>query len=131
MTREDSLQHATARVARFCDERDWDQFHNPKDLAIGAITEASELLEIFRFKTEEEMQVLIHDPATREHIGQELADVFYFLLRFAQRFDFDLLAEFEAKMVRNGFRYPVELARGSNLKASEATADSSHKIDTL
>jgi NTP pyrophosphatase (non-canonical NTP hydrolase) len=116
---EDSLQQATERVAKFCDERDWDQFHSPKDLAIGAITEASELLEIFRFKTEEEMQAMLHDPDTREHIGQELADVFYFLLRFAQRFDFDLLSEFEAKMVRNGLRYPVELARGSNLKASD------------
>ncbi len=116
---EDSLQQATERVEKFCDERDWDQFHSPKDLAIGAITEASELLEIFRFKTEEEMQAMLHDPDTREHIGQELADVFYFLLRFAQRFDFDLLSEFEAKMVRNGLRYPVELARGSNLKASD------------
>jgi NTP pyrophosphatase (non-canonical NTP hydrolase) len=121
---EDSLQQATERVEKFCDERDWDQFHSPKDLAIGAITEASELLEIFRFKTEEEMQAMLHDPDTREHIGQELADVFYFLLRFAQRFDFDLLSEFEAKMVRNGLRYPVERAKGSNLKASSVPPSS-------
>ncbi len=118
MEREDSLRQTIDQVARFCEERDWDQFHNPKDLAIGAITEASELLEIFRFKTEEEMQAMVNDSATREHIGQELADVFYFLLRFAQRFDFDLLSEFDAKMTRNAKRYPVETSRGSNRKAS-------------
>ena len=113
----DSLQQTVEKVARFCADRDWDQFHSPKELAIGAVTEASELLEIFRFKTDEEMKALLQDPAAREHIGHELADVLFFLVRFAQRFDFELLAEFDAKMERNARRYPVETARGSNRKA--------------
>jgi NTP pyrophosphatase (non-canonical NTP hydrolase) len=117
MDRKDSLQQTVERVARFCEERDWDPFHSAKDLAIGAVTEAAELLEIFRFKTEEEMTILLQDSADRERIGHELADVLFFLVRFAQRFEFDLLAEFDAKMERNAKRYPIETARGNNRKA--------------
>ena len=117
MDREDSLRQSLERVARFCEERDWDQFHSPKELAIGAITESSELLEIFRFKTEKEMVRMLEDPVEREKIGHELADILFFLLRFSQRFGFDLLAELDAKMKRNELRYPVETARGSNQKA--------------
>lgn len=69
-----------AIVRQFCEERDWDQFHGPKDLAIGIITEASELLELFRFKSEEDVQQMMNDAKKREAIGEELADVLYFVL---------------------------------------------------
>jgi NTP pyrophosphatase (non-canonical NTP hydrolase) len=123
MDQVDSLKSSMERIKRFCDERDWDQFHNPKDLAIGAVTEASELLEIFRFQTEEDIEGIMRDPKAREHIGHELADVLFFLIRFAQRYDFDLLKEFDSKMERNAVRYPADTFRGSNRKALHKTEE--------
>lgn len=103
-------------VRRFCEERDWDRFHNPKDLAIGIATEAGELLDLFRFRTDEDMADMMRDAKAREKIGEELADVFYFLLRFSQLYSFDLGEELVRKMRINGEKYPVERARGSNRK---------------
>lgn len=106
-------------VQAFCEARDWDRFHTPKDLAIGIATEAAELLELFRFLDELESLALLDDPAKRRSIEDELADVLFFVLRFAQRFDVDLPAALESKLARNAERYPVEKARGSNKKATE------------
>lgn len=106
-------------VKEFCEERDWDQYHDPKDLAIALITEASELLEIFRFKTQEDMERMLCDPAKRKEIADELADVFYFILRFSQKYGFDLSSEFIRKMGENGKKYPADKFAGSNKKYSE------------
>lgn len=114
-----NLDELTAIVQQFCEERDWDQFHTPKDLAIGIITEASELLELFRFQSEEDIQHMLKDAGKRQAIGEELADVLYFLLRFAQLYDFDLVDVFLDKMKKNAQKYPSERARGSNLKYTE------------
>lgn len=107
------------QVRLFCEQRDWDQFHNPKDLAIGISTESNELLDIFRFKTEEQVAGMFQDPAARRSIGEEIADVFYFLLRFCQMYGFDLSNELLNKLKINGKRYPVEKSRGSNQKHNE------------
>lgn len=106
-------------VKEFCEQRDWDQYHDPKDLAIAIITEASELLEIFRFKTHDDMEQMLCDPGKRKEIADELADVFYFILRFSQKYGFDLSSEFIRKMSENGKKYPVEKFLGSNKKYSE------------
>jgi NTP pyrophosphatase (non-canonical NTP hydrolase) len=99
-----SIDEAKKWVKDFCDARDWDDPHTAKDLAIGLVTEASELLEIFRFVPPgEEARVLEKD---RTHIGDELADSFYFLLRFAERFNFDLADCLAQKMEKNAVRYP-------------------------
>ena len=90
MTNNDSLRALSDRLRSFCEERDWDQFHNPKDLAIGISTEAGELLEIFRFMSAEQQAALLAGDETREHIEDELADVFFFVLRFAQMNGVDL-----------------------------------------
>lgn len=105
-------------VRKFCEERDWDQFHSPKELAIGVSTEGSELLELFRFKSDEEVMQIV-ETTKREQVGEELADVLYFVLRFAQKFNFDLTAEFHKKMAKNSTKYPVAKAKGSNKKYSE------------
>ncbi len=107
-----SLDALSLAVRRFCEERDWDQFHGPKDLAIGLATEAAELLERFRFRS-------FDDPVKRERIEDEAADVLFFLLRLADRFNIDLVAVFERKMGKNAERYPVDKARGSNRKYSD------------
>lgn len=118
----DSLAQLTTMIRAFCEERDWDQFHTPKDLAIGAITEAAELLEHFRFQTEEQAMALLADPVTKTAIEEELADVFFFLLRFSQRFDIDLGAALTRKMAISAQKYPVGLSKGNNLKYTQLSA---------
>lgn len=111
------LEELTHEIRDFCDERDWAQFHTPKDLAIGMVGEAVELLEIFRYRNLEESLSLIDDK--REAIGDELADVFFHLLRFADLYAFDLSDELRRKMVKNAIKYPAEKVRGKNLKYDE------------
>ena len=106
-------------VQEFCEARDWDQFHNPKDLAIGIATEASELLEIFRFKNNDESAQLMRNPKKRQIICEELSDTLYFILRFAQMNDIDLYSELKKKIEINNEKYPVEKTKGSNKKYNE------------
>ncbi|MEM3181108.1 MAG: nucleotide pyrophosphohydrolase [Candidatus Micrarchaeaceae archaeon] len=114
-----TIKELKDKVQKFCDDRDWDQFHNAKDLAIGISTEASELLDLFRFKTQEDIDKMMQDPTKRERIGEELADVVYFVVRFAQRFNFDISTELQNKLKKNNEKYPVKKARGSNKKYNE------------
>ena len=69
-----SLDELQSIIRQFIDERDWDQFHNPKDLAIGLSTESNELLDLFRFKSEEQMREMLNDPEKKERISEELSD---------------------------------------------------------
>ncbi|WP_044296523.1 nucleotide pyrophosphohydrolase [Robinsoniella peoriensis] len=116
---ENTVKELMEKVKNFCEERDWDQFHNPKDLAIGISTEANELLDIFRFKSEKEMSQFFTDQSKREHIEEELADTLFFILRFAQMNHIDLGVILENKIHKNGEKYPVEKIRGKNLKYDE------------
>ena len=104
-------------VKKFCDEREWDQYHNAKDLAIGIITESSELLEHFRFKSDKEVEEVIKQK--KGEVSEELADILFFILRLAQRYDIDISSEFQKKMEKNTKKYPIEKAKGSNKKYSE------------
>jgi NTP pyrophosphatase (non-canonical NTP hydrolase) len=106
-------------VRAYCEARDWDQFHDAKELAMSITVESSELLALFRFKSREDMQRMFATPGTREKIGDELADVLFAVLRFAQLYDIDLSEEFHRKMIENERKYPVEKARGSNKKYDE------------
>ena len=106
-------------VKNFCEARDSDQFHNPKDLAIGISTEANELLDIFRFRSDEEMKQFFTDHKKIEHIEEELADTLFFVLRFAQMNHIDLGVILENKIQKNGEKYPVEKIKGKNLKYNE------------
>ncbi len=105
-------------IRKFCEDRNWDQFHGIKDLAIGVATEAAELLEIFRFQSENQCESLIQGERRKE-ISDELADVLFFVLRIAQKYNIDLDAAFREKMQKNAQKYPVEKARGSNKKYNE------------
>ena len=106
-------------VRRFSEERDWDKFHNAKDLAIGIVTEASELLDTFRFKSEIEVDELFRNEISAKGIRDELADVFYFALRLAQRYDIDISESLKEKIELNAKRYPIDRAKGSNKKYTE------------
>lgn len=106
-------------VNKFCEERDWGQFHNPKDLAIGITTEASELLDLFRFKSEAQVSEIMSNELKRERVAEELADVFFLVLRFAQMHSFDLNEVLISKIEKNNKKYPVETSKGSNIKHNE------------
>jgi NTP pyrophosphatase (non-canonical NTP hydrolase) len=113
MTSLDDLKNS---VKYFCEAREWDQYHNAKDLAIGVSTEAGELLDLFRFKSQEEVEAMFRDAREREDIEDEVSDVLFFLLRLGQKYDIDLSRAFERKMKKNALKYPVEKTRGSNKK---------------
>jgi NTP pyrophosphatase (non-canonical NTP hydrolase) len=104
-------------LRRFSAERDWDQFHTPKNLAMALSVEVSELLEHFQWLTAEQSVSL--DTDTRQQVREELADVLLYLVRLADRLDVDLLVAAKEKMVRNAEKYPVEKARGSSRKYTE------------
>lgn len=106
-------------IAEFCEARDWDQYHDIKELAIGVSTESAELLELFRFLSKDECEDLLKDEKKRERIEDELSDVLFFLLRIAGRYKIDLSAALTAKMAKNAKKYPVDKARGSNRKYDE------------
>lgn len=102
-----TLQDLKKKVEEFCTQRDWDKPHNPKDLAVGVVTEASEFLEIFRFYSEKQSFEMIQDQDMREKMSEEIADTLCFLLRFAQMYDFDLTNCLENKLAKNAIKYPV------------------------
>ncbi|MPN63554.1 hypothetical protein SDC9_211318 [bioreactor metagenome] len=111
------MKQLQAQIRTFCDERDWTQYHSPKELAIGISTEANELLEIFRFIKEDQLDDVLKQK--KEAIANELSDVFFYLLRFADLYDIDLVRAFNNKMMINSQHYPVAKAFGSNKKYNE------------
>ena len=117
MSEEKSLEYLKKRVKNFSEERDWTQFHNNKDLAIGIATESSELLDIFRFKTQEQIRELFSNK--KEKIEDEVADILFFLLTFSQINDINLSEALENKISKNEEKYPVEKSKGSNKKFNE------------
>ncbi|OGO81592.1 MAG: nucleotide pyrophosphohydrolase [Clostridiales bacterium GWC2_40_7] len=114
------ISELKAIVKEFCESRDWNQYHNPKDLSIGIVTEAAELIEHFRFKSQKEMVDIMENADKRTAISEELSDILFFVLRFAQMYDIDLAQEFQRKMSLNEKKYPVEKFKGSNKKYTEA-----------
>lgn len=119
MDKSTTLDQMKEIIRDFVNERNWDQFHNAKDLAIGVSTEAGELLDIFRFKSQEQVDAMLSTRERRIEIGDELADVLYFILRFSDKFNFDLSEELKRKLLLNAKKYPVEKSKGSNRKYSE------------
>ncbi|MBU2639082.1 MAG: nucleotide pyrophosphohydrolase [Nanoarchaeota archaeon] len=113
-----NIHELKEKIKKFCEDRDWDQYHGAKELAIGITTEASELLDIFRFKSEEEIEEMFKTEK-REHISEEMADTLYFLLRFAQKYNIDLTTELNKKMEKNHLKYPIDKSKGSNKKYTE------------
>jgi len=110
----DSLQALRARINDFVAERDWAQFHTPKNLAMAMIVEAAELVEHFQWDTPQESQQLA--PEKREAVSHELADTFVYLLRLAEVLQIDLIQAANQKIDLNAKKYPADKARGSNAK---------------
>jgi NTP pyrophosphatase (non-canonical NTP hydrolase) len=117
--RKATIAHLKTIVKIFCEERDWDQFHGPKDLAIGIVTEAAELLDHFRFKSELEARKYLGNPKKRLEVENEVADTLFMILRLAQKYDIDLSKALKRKIAQNHKKYPVKKAKGSNKKYNE------------
>lgn len=113
----DSLNELKQRLQQFVDERDWAQFHSPKNLAMAMIVEAAELVEHFQWNTEAESHELSDEK--REQVGHELADTFVYLLRIAQVLDIDLIEATNNKITLNALKYPADKARGKNNKYTD------------
>ena len=103
----------------FCSERQWGKYHGAKDLAIGIITEAAELLELFRFKSETSAEAIMQNEKTRKLVLDEIADVMFFLVRLCQKYDVDITSALFLKIERNALRYPIDKSKGSNKKYTE------------
>ena len=112
-----TLAELTEIAVRFRSERDWQQFHNPKDVALSMSLEVAELIEIMQWRNGVELQN--HLKANRDHVGQELSDILGWVLLLAHDLDIDLPAAFAEKMKHNAEKYPVDKARGVAKKYTE------------
>ena len=112
-----TIQEATKKICAFRDERDWLQFHNPKDMATAISIEAGELLEHFLWKTPE--QVDRHVAERNESVREELADIAIYVFELAHNLNIDLGKAIEEKLAKNGLKYPVAKAKGSIKKYTE------------
>lgn len=108
------LKELTQKIINFRDERDWKQFHKPKDLAVSLTLEASEVLEHFQWKGDAEIEEYIKKH--KDDIADELADVFNYLLIISHDLGIDLLTASARKIIKNEIKYPVEKAKGKHTK---------------
>jgi dCTP diphosphatase len=113
----DPLQALRDALRRFAADRDWDQFHSPKNLAVALNVEAAELLEHFQWLTDVQSAAL--SPEVRSKVGEEMADVLLYLTRLADKLDLDLIACAREKLRVNAEKYPVDKARGNAKKYTE------------
>lgn len=111
------LENLRAQLRDFAAERDWDQFHSPKNLAMALSAEAGELLEVFQWLTEEESLALA--PAAKAAAGEEIADVLLYLVRLGDKLGIDPVEAARRKLVRNAEKYPADKARGHSRKYTE------------
>jgi dCTP diphosphatase len=116
---ETKLEEIKARVLAFARERDWEQFHSPKNLSMAIAIEAAELMEHFLWQSPKQSVADTLEPRLRAKVEEELADVFIFAIEFANMTQIDLASIIEKKMARNAEKYPVEKARGNSLKYTE------------
>ncbi|WP_297364814.1 nucleotide pyrophosphohydrolase [Acidiferrobacter sp.] len=114
-----SFNDLTERLAQFAKERDWEQFHSPKNLAMALIVEAGELVELLQWLSEDETKDL--SEAQRQALSEEAADVLLYLLRFCDRVGIDLEQAAWAKIAKNAAKYPADRVRGSARKYTDYT----------
>ena len=112
-----TMAELTKLAIQFRDERDWKQFHNPKDMALSLVLESAELLELMQWKNGGELTA--HLAKNRAALGEELSDVLFWVLATANDFGIDLGEAFKQKLIKNAQKYPVEKAKGVSTKYTE------------
>jgi NTP pyrophosphatase (non-canonical NTP hydrolase) len=108
------IKKLTDKIKIFCEERDWIQFHNHKDMAISLCLEAAEVLEHFQWKTEEEIEKYVLE--SKNEIAEELADVAIYLFELADNLKIDLSESIDKKIEKNAVKYPINKVRGKHTK---------------
>jgi NTP pyrophosphatase (non-canonical NTP hydrolase) len=109
-----SFETLNERIKKFCSDRDWSQFHDPKNLAISLQLEASEVLELFQWTKDNQA-----NEGKEEEMADELADVLYWLIMLSNHYNIDLVTALDEKMDKNELKYPIEKARGTSAKYTE------------
>lgn len=107
-------QNIKERIKKFCDDREWSQFHDPKNLAISLQLEASEVLELFQWTKDNNVK-----KDKESELVDELADVLYWLIMLSNHYSVDLIEALDKKMDKNEAKYPIEKARGTSAKYTE------------
>ncbi len=107
-----SFETVLKKIKKFRDERDWKKFHNPKDMAEAMVIEASELLELFLWKSQKESQDFLKNKKNHEEVSDELADIMLYLVEFADTWGIDIEEAMENKLKKNMKKYPVNKAKG-------------------
>jgi NTP pyrophosphatase (non-canonical NTP hydrolase) len=113
----DNLEQFKKRLHDFAEERDWDQFHSPKNLSMALIAEAAELVEHFQWLTEKQSNELSSDKL--QEVEQEIADIQIYLIRIADKLGIDVLDAVQKKIALNEAKYPADKVRGSSKKYTE------------
>ena len=122
MTESETINQLTLQLRDYAEQREWQQFHSPKNLAMALSVEASELVEIFQWLTEAQSYSLTNEQ--RKQTEHEIADIFLYLLRMADRLDIDLVDAAKQKILVNEQRYPADKVRGSSKKYTAYEQDS-------
>ncbi len=117
MPNDTTISTLTKLAIQFRDERDWKQFHNPKDMALSLVLESAELLELMQWKNGDEL--LEHLKQNRERLGEELSDVLFWVLAIANDFQIELAEAFKQKLAKNAAKYPIEKAKGVSTKYTD------------
>lgn len=109
-----TLKDLQKKILKFRDARDWKKFHNPKDMSLSLVLEATEVMEHFQWKDKRELNEYIK--TYKKEIGEELADVLYWVLLMSHDLEIDILDELENKMKKNEEKYPIDKAKGKHTK---------------
>ena len=107
-----SLEELKEKIKQFNIERDWDQYHNPKDLIIALFSEVGELAECYRWLNDEEISQVHLDPDKRKKVEEEVADILMYMFMFAYKTDIDLVKVIEDKLEKNSKKYPIDKMKG-------------------
>ncbi len=108
------IESLKLKLREFAEERDWDQFHSPKNFSMAMIVECAELVEHFQWLTDEQSKNLSAE--TLDEVSLEMADIFIYLIRLADKLDVDLVETAKRKMILNAEKYPVEKSKGLAIK---------------
>lgn len=113
------LKSLQSEIRSFVEERDWEKYHNPKNLTMALAGEAGELLELFQWLTAEESENIMADGKSAKQVRHEIADVFVYLLRLTDKLNIDLEKAVREKLVLNSEKYPAHLAKGTAKKYTD------------
>lgn len=107
-----SLESLKEQIKQFNIDRDWDQFHNPKDILVALVSEVGELADCYRWLSDAEMSTIHTDPVKKKKVEEEIADIMMYIIILAYKTDINILSAVEAKLEKNKLKYPIEKSKG-------------------